>query len=60
MQQGGTGSVGGVYFGGSGAVADEFGGRGTKEETDSRENPDFLGSGDLAVSEFSRGPDCSQ
>lgn len=42
------------------AVADEFGGRGTKEETDSREKPDFLGSGDLAVSEFIRGPDWSQ
>ena len=35
-------------------------GRDTKEETDSREKPDFLGSGDLAVSEFSRGPDWSQ
>lgn len=49
-----------MYFGGSGAVADEFWGRGTKEETDSREKPDFLGSGDLAISEFSRGPDWSQ
>ena len=35
-------------------------GGGVQKKRQIQENPDFLGSGDLAISEFNRGPDWSQ